>query len=224
MLDVIGRIYVVHCRRLEERRRALEPRLAELARPTRWILDFDPQAIPRATRRRVAPRARLRLRELSVYLKHELVFRTIAEGRDDVVFVLEDDALLPNDFGPLLDRHLRALPPAAGLAYLGESCGLAVEPDEPGGMFGREIGTRSMSAVLVRRDAARLVAAELAIRPIAQPIDLTVNQIIRDRAVPVVWSVPALVPNGSETGRFRHSLGVGWRGARWLERLRRALS
>jgi hypothetical protein len=52
---------------------------------------------------------------------------------------------------------------------------------------------------------------------------------VRARDLIVYWSVPALIANGSETGRFAHSLGVrrrepGWRGrlartvARWRAR------
>jgi glycosyl transferase family 25 len=224
MAGVLGTIHVIHCRRLEARRRVLESRLAVLDRPTRWMVDLDPDTIPPDAWRRVARRARLTRAEVSVYLKHERVFRSIAESGDDVAFVLEDDALLPDDFGAVLDRHLQMFPADAGMAYLGASCGLEMTPQQPGGLFGREHGTRSMSAVVVRPVAARVVADALRIRPIEQPIDLTVNAIIREHDIPVVWSVPALVPNGSETGRFPHSLGVSWRGGGWLGRLRRAFS
>jgi GR25 family glycosyltransferase involved in LPS biosynthesis len=224
MADDLGVVFVVHCRRLRARRRALEPTLTALGWRAEWVVDFDPGTIPPEARRRVVRAARLRRAELSVYLKHEQVFRAIAARADPLALVLEDDALLPDGFDALLAKAVAALPTDVGLAYLGASCGLEVEPDAPGSLFGRERGTRSMSAVLVRPATARVVAAAIAERPIARPIDLTLNEIIRERGLPVAWSVPALVANGSETGRFRHSLGVGWRGGGWLARLRRTLS
>jgi hypothetical protein len=44
-----------------------------------------------------------------------------------------------------------------------------------------------------------------------EPIDLAVNRIIATRRLDVWWSEPPLLLNGSETGRFRHSLGQPWR-------------
>ena len=221
------RVHVVHGRRLVERRRYLEPRLAELGWDARWVESREPETLSPEFRRARVRNRRLTAAELSVYLKHLDVWREVAHhgGR---AFVLEDDPVFPPGFDSTFATYLGALPATFDLVFFGASCGYAVAPAADNPRYGRENGARSMSAYLVTAAAARTLVDALDAASIEDPIDLAVNRVVRARDMVVYWSVPPLIENGTETGLFPHSLGVGWRAswlrrrlARWRERLRR---
>jgi GR25 family glycosyltransferase involved in LPS biosynthesis len=214
LATVAERVYVVHDPRLRERRAHLEPVLAGLGWTARWIEAHAPDGTQSAA---------LRPGEASAYLTHRSVLEAIAAHRTSAGFVLEDDALFPDDFSATFPAYLASLPPAWDLVYFGASCSAEVPPDPGHPRYGRERGTRSMSGVLVGRHAAAVLTADLAARPLAAPVDLTLNEIVRARGLVVYWSVPALIANGSETGRFAHSLGVASREHGLVGRLARAI-
>jgi len=232
---VFDRLYVIHCKRLRERRVHLEPALRQMGWTAHWVEGHDPHEIePAVWRERVS--GRLKRGEVSVYLKHLAVYRDLAERGPAVGFVLEDDAVFPPGFLARFAEYRRALPADFELAFFGASGGAKVAPLSGNPLFGRETGSRSVSGYLLTAACAGRLLAELERRPIARPIDLTINDIVREQGLVVYWSVPALIENGTETGLFEHSLGVHWRqrgfGARlvqgvlarwrgWMERVRR---
>jgi GR25 family glycosyltransferase involved in LPS biosynthesis len=212
-------VYVVHCPRLHERKAYLEPILRRFGWDARWIEEGDPP-IPAARLRR---RARPTPEEVSVYQKHLRAMREIARAGHDPAFVLEDDPVFPDAFPETFSRYLNALPPELDLAFFGASTGLEVGPEPENPLFGREQGTRSMNGYLITARACRALLQALDGAPITAPIDLTLNRVIRERGLRVYWSVPPLIENGTETGLFAHSLGVGWRRGSLRTRLLRRL-
>jgi hypothetical protein len=81
-----------------------------------------------------------------------------------------------------------------------------------------------MSGYLVTGRAAAILWSALEGRPMAVPIDHTVNALIAEHSLAVFWSVPALIENGSESGRFERSLGrARWPGYTAARRMARRL-
>jgi len=201
-------LYVIHCKRLVARRAHLQPVLQDLGWDARWIDSYDPDEIPRRHLLRFKPGARLlTLGEISVYLKHLEAFRRIARQEKSVGFVIEDDAVFPPEFAANFSRYRSALSAPFDLVFFGacEAVG------EDGRLFAERSGTRSMSGYLITAAAAGRLLAKLDDRPILEPIDHAVNRILGSSAFQVLWSLPPLVLNGSETKLFGHSLGVPWR-------------
>lgn len=205
-------VYVIHCKRLAERREYLHPILRGFGWDARWIESCDPGEIPwRHLLRFQWGVSVLTVGEISVFLKHLEVFRHLARSTDALGFVVEDDAVFPADFPAELARCRSELPGSFDLVFLGASCGLGETPDGGRSRLTRQFGTRSMSGYLITAAAARRLLAELDDRPVLEPIDHAVNRIITARGLEVWWSEPPLLLNGSETGRFGHSLGLPWR-------------
>jgi hypothetical protein len=203
---------VVHCKRLVERRDYLSPILRNFGWEPHWIESHDPGEIPRRHLLRFRFGANLlTVGEISVYLKHLEVFRKVAQSEAGLGFVIEDDAELPPDFPAELARCRAELPASFDLVFLGASCGFGESRHDGRPRLTRQDGARSMSGYLVTAAASRRLLAELDDRPMLEPIDLAVNRIIATRRLDVWWSEPPLLLNGSETGRFRHSLGQPWR-------------
>lgn len=209
---MLEKVYVIHCKRLVARREYLQPILRELGWEAQWIDAHDPGEIPRRHlfRFRLGT-PMLTVAEISVYLKHLEAFRCIARSGEAFGFVIEDDAVFPADFAATFTRHRSALPDPFDLVFFGASCGLGDSGGEGHPRFTRQFRTRSMSGYLITAAACRRLLAELDERPILEPIDRVVDRIIRAQALAVWWSDPPLLLNGSETGRFGHSLGLPWR-------------
>jgi hypothetical protein len=215
-------VYVIHSPGLAERRAVLEPALVAAGWTAHWITEPDSAAFTPATRLRYRAHPRLTRSELSVYLKHVEALRRIAAGDREVALVLEDDALLPDDAAAVLSRYQAQLPAGFDAAFLGVSCDLHAAPLPATPLFGAGPRTRSMSGVLITRDCARRLSAWLEGRAIAQPIDITIDEIIRGESLRCYWSVPPVIGNGSESGQYRRAVtNAAWREYPWVRRLRR---
>lgn len=213
-------LYVIHCKRLPSRREYLQPILRDLGWEAKWIESNDPGEIPRRHLLRFQSGVpMLTVAEISVYLKHLEAFRHIGGHEEARGFVIEDDAVFPADFAATFDLYRSSLNVPFDLVFFG-ACAAVVEPPAEGGpRFVEQHRTRSMSGYLITSSAARRLLAALAGQPILQPIDHAVTRILREGGYNVLWSQPPLILNGSETGRFRHSLGVPWREGRDQPRL-----
>lgn len=215
---MVDQLFVIHCKRLRERREHLEGTLRRLGWTGRWITDFDPPEIPRETWRRRGSRS-LRKEEASLYLKHLAAYREMVDSAIGAALVLEDDAVLPDGFPSLLDRYLAALPADCDMAFFATSIGRDAPPLPEHPLYANGHGTRSTCAYLIVRPCAERLLEHLERRPITRPIDLTLDQLVREWNLVTYWSVPAIIEQGSETGLFAHSLGVSWRDPRLSARL-----
>jgi len=205
-------LYVIHCKRLVARREYLQPILRDLGWDARWIDSHDPDEIPRRHLLRFKLGARmLTVGEISVYLKHVEAFRRIARQEASIGFVIEDDAVFPPEFSATFGRYRSSLTAPFDLVFFGASEAAGEPPGDEGRLFAECARTRSMSGYLITAAAASRLLAELDGRPILEPIDHAVNRILESGAFKVLWSLPPLLLNGSETKRFGHSLGVAWR-------------
>lgn len=183
--------------------------------------DHDPRDLGLGFWLRRVRNPRLTWGQISVYAKHIAVLQHIASSHS-VALVLEDDAAWDEGFKTKITAYLAELPAAWNLIFLGASCGLELSADPDKKLFGRSFSTRSMSGYLVTPEAAGQLALALESRPIKQPIDLAVNEVIKDLDLHVYWSVPAVIENGSERGRYPRAMTGGrWRALNPLRFLRR---
>lgn len=206
-------VYVVHSPALRERRAALDRELATLGWTATWIESPDARAWS-YLRYRVSPR--LSRAQASVYLKQLAAWRRIAAGPDERALVLEDDPIFPAGFRGRFEDYLSALPAGAPCVFFGASCGQETSPMAQNPRFAAVDRTRSMSGYVVTREWCRDVLADLDGAPLTRPVDLAVDAVIRRRALPTFWSVPALIGNGSESGAFPRAVTKG----AWRSRLR----
>ena len=216
-------VYVIHSPRLAGRRTALEPVLGALGWDPVWITAPDAAASGWLARLRHRVHPRVTASEFSVYQKHLAALERIARGACDLAFILEDDALIPADFGPRFDRYLDQLPDGCDVAFFGTSYDLFAAPCENTPLFGIGPRARSMSAVLITKRCAGQVLARLSGRPVLQAIDIALDDIIRDTPLACYWSVPPIVGNGSEVGQFPRAITqAAWRQRPWIRKLRQS--
>jgi hypothetical protein len=215
-------VWVVHCRHLMDRRTACLASLRGVGLDARWMEWGDPEDLGLGYWLGRVRQPRLTRGQVSVYAKQLAVWRQIA-GSAAPALVLEDDPVFPPGFAERFASYLADAPPAWDLLFLGASCGLEA-PADPGRVhWARASRTRSLSGYLITADAAARLHAALERLPIQRPVDHAVDAIAGELGLRLYWSVPALIENGTETGRFQSSLrGGAWRRrdlVRWLSRV-----
>ena len=214
-------VWVIHSPKLVRRKEECLAALDTLGWTARWMERPESRDLGLSFWIRRVRNPRLTRGEISVYAKHQALLELIGQERQPAL-VLEDDPIFGADFVARVEPYFASLPKDWALVFLGASCGLERPPDADLRLFARVPATRSMSGYLVTPEAARGVSRVLKSMPIRAPIDLTINGIIRDLDLRVFWSVPALIKNGSETGRFSRSVkGGSWRSLNPLRVFRR---
>lgn len=204
----VDQVYVIHSPRLRERREHLALALEKHSIEATWIESFESHQIGLGLLIRRVRKTSLRRAEISVYLKQEAVYRDMVARAVDVALVLEDDAILEEDFSQRFGEYLHHLPADFDLVFFGESCGARL-PATDNAYFARSPWCRSASGYLITGCCAQILCEHL--RRIDAPIDIKLGLLIGAQGLNCYWSEPPLVGNGSERGIFEHSLGVRWR-------------
>jgi GR25 family glycosyltransferase involved in LPS biosynthesis len=214
--------YVAHCKRLVERKPRIAHQLKTFGLNTVWVEEFDPPEIPDAIWLERVVNDRLSEGEVSIYLKHEQIYRTIAKSGATLALVLEDDAIFASDFGERFPSLLERLPDDCDMAFLASSIYLPLP--EAACADEREFlpieRSRTTVARLVSSQCARDIAKRLDGAAIEISNDLTLDRLIGELDLKTYWLRDPLFVQGSETGVFPSSLGVPWRESTWSGKLR----
>ncbi|MDD9937855.1 MAG: hypothetical protein OXT09_29865 [Myxococcales bacterium] len=202
-------VYVIHCRRLRERRVAMARALAAVGRSAVWVEQHDPP-LDRSVLDRVRE-PRLTPAEVSLYAKHLAALRQAHDRGARWALVLEDDALLTPEAERQLQRALRGIPEDAQLVCIGASARGEVADGRTAVRIERANRMRTNVAYLVSAGGCQTLLGALEHAPIALPIDHAMDRLIEAGTLRAYWSRPALMAHGTVEGTYAHSLGVGWR-------------
>ena len=215
-------VYVIHSPELRERRARLEASLAEQGLVATWVEDpvaatLDPalerryyrgsrlvwMRRTRSTRR--IPFRRLSKREIAVTIAHVHTLKQIGQSKSDWALVLEDDAILADDFAVRFDTWLAEAPADADVIYIGSCSSLRIADTDPGKHFYRKDhpASKCSDSTLFHRRAAAALAPALV--PFALTIDWELNHHFRTLDLNVYWLEPPLVSQGSESGVYPSS-------------------
>jgi GR25 family glycosyltransferase involved in LPS biosynthesis len=214
--------YVAHCKRLGERKRLMAAQLETFGLDAEWVEDFDPPEIPDSIWLERVANDRLSEGEVSIYLKHEQIYRAIAESGPLPALVLEDDAIFASDFGERFPALPERLPDDYDMVFLSSSVYLplpdALCAEDP--EFLRIDRSRTTAARFVSPDCARSISERLGGAPIEISNDLKLDELIKELGLKTYWLREPLFVQGSETGVFPSSIGVPWRESKWSGKLR----
>jgi len=220
--DCVDAVFVLSVRSFAERIAHIEAEMARHGIAFEFVFDFDANAIPEdLIDRRFAPSDMQRSHQ-SLVLKHLRAWELMRERDLTCVLVLEDDAVLADDFSAGLSEALNAAAalPAGWCLYLGRGNNQHVgtrsgPPLLPGGPL------PATDALVFDRAAAERRLDYLASHMITRPADWLIRETDAAIGVPHYWLRTPLVEQGSMNGRFDSVLDRKrqWRG-RWYARLR----
>ena len=155
---------------------------------------------------------------MSLHLKHNYVYKQIAENYDNAL-IFEDDVILSDNFLNKLNNYMYQLPKDWDMLFIGDGCGLHIEkhiikPDinvykkclYPTQWGGNGASKCSDSFVINKKCAIKLCEyiANLKYK-IDLPIDWWLNDVSRYYNFNVYWAEPTIVTQGTETGLFKTS-------------------
>tara|TARA_B100001939_G_scaffold199464_1_gene171492 strand:- start:9593 stop:10279 length:687 start_codon:yes stop_codon:yes gene_type:complete len=133
--------------------------------------------------------------ELSLYLKHQYCFEQQIENGYDLIVILEDDIMLPNNFEEYLDicqSEFINHDPKLDCLMLGSCFGFRSPYVRENRLihYGSNQLTRCTHAMMFSLDAAKMIVKNL--YPVNWPIDFKLNEIIIKENMKVAWTEPAL--------------------------------
>lgn len=142
---------------------------------------------------------------VSLFLKHVQVWK---KQIDDIVVVLEDDAILADDFTHKLNHFVKSLEGTDwDVVFSGECCGIHAHNIVQGQIFYETRTSRGTCMYILNRHVStKLYNTYTHDETVIEPVDHWFNRINRTGEFKYLFSEPTIVGQGSETNLFYTSL------------------
>ena len=146
----------------------------------------------------------IKLSEISLFLKHVEIFK---KELDDIVIILEDDAIFVNNFKNNLNDYLNKLQDIEwDILFCGECCNLHFHK-ENNKIFYETTESRGTCMYILNKGVSKKIYDIFNNETsITKPIDLWFNDMSKKYNLKYLWSEPILVQQGSEIGIFKSAI------------------
>lgn len=200
---MLGKIFICHYKPLKERKKILSEQLNKLGLDYEWVEIYDREEIDINKLKTDLPNMvkplniighqnrTLRMSEISLILKHNYIWEKMIKDDIDNVLVLEDDALLDNDFVEKYYSYTRDLPEDYDLLWVGSCCGLHAPNISLDKHIYQNDGSRCTHAYLISKKCASKMIEQHKINN--SPADFMFNEAIRICGLKNYWLEPDLV-------------------------------
>jgi GR25 family glycosyltransferase involved in LPS biosynthesis len=137
------------------------------------------------------------------FLTHIEIWKKILESGDDYALVLEDDALLSDDFQVLWEKLINEMPDHFDIMYLHEGCGfsiinkLNITPTDKIWYDCHLKESRTCCSYLISKSFCKKLLEN--IYPIFLGVDFELNYLQKKLNSSVYWSYPVLFSEGSSS-------------------------
>ena len=145
---------------------------------------------------------------MSLHLKHNYVYKLIAENYENAL-IFEDDVILSDNFTYILNKYIAQLPKNYDMLFIGDGCNMHIEKSEL--ILNKNIYEKCLSrctdSYIISKKCANKLCEYInnLNHKIKLPIDWWLNVAIRDNKFKVYWSEPTIVTQGSQNGLFKQS-------------------
>ena len=153
---------------------------------------------------------------LSIFLSHFYAYKEVAEKYENAL-ILEDDAILSDNFTNILDKYMNELPKDYDMLFIGDGCNLHIRRDfliknkyiydrinEPTSREGCGFSRCTDSYIVSKKFAIKICEYfDSTNYQIIQPNDVWLNTAILDNKFKVYWAEPTIVTQGTENGLFK---------------------
>jgi len=155
---------------------------------------------------------------MSLHLKHNFVYKLIAEKYENAL-IFEDDVILSENFNETLNKYITQLPEDYDMLFIGDGCNFHIQkhnliPNKniyekclyPTSWGGDGASRCSDSYIISKKCAIKLCNyIENLKDKISLPIDWWLNEAARDINLKIYWAEPTIVTQGTQTGLFKTS-------------------
>lgn len=206
--------YVLHVKTgYIEREESIVSQFSRLDLPFQWVLDYDVPDISPEILRKYNYHGRLRNQEISCCLKHISAWEKIAAGEHPGGLVFEDDVLIDLSrfsvvSGKAFDEFQAISPDGEGCICFGDGCCLYVpwtKTKQDTILYPAEY-VRAADSYWLSKGSAQRMVDHVTQSGFEKPADHLIDLLCRELAIPIYWTAPSVVSQGSHTGRFRSSI------------------
>lgn len=207
---VLDGILVINPRNFVERRQSIERQLQPLGFPYEFVHSYDIGDLTAEVMKQYFRNTLLHPGQQSCALKHLQALRLICERNWQRALVLEDDALLvdnfPDELSATLQESARLPDPHVVFVGSGGNQYIPRRMQVSGQRLYRSTRGRLAEAYVIGSQTARLRIEWIEQHGIPLPIDNLFEQIDRECEITMYWLEPPIVEQGSKNGRFRSVL------------------
>jgi len=149
--------------------------------------------------------------EISVALHHIECFKKIVENDYEYALILEDDVILSDNFMNTLNNYISQLPDIWDMLFIGDGCNMHIKNrliNNPHSNIYLNNFTRCLDSYLITKRCASIILERMQMPNyrIIRPVDLWLNDVIRNNKFNVYWSEPTIVTQGSINGTYKSCL------------------
>lgn len=212
---IIMKIFVLHYSKLIERKHNILAQFrAQNITDFEFIELFDKDNITESQSNAFEPSYDKAI--MSLFLKHQHVYKQITEKYEHVL-ILEDDVILCNNFMNVLYSYYNQLPNDYDMLFIGDGCNLHIDSNKiiPNvNIYKKDVSKENSSKctdsfIISKRCANKLCEyANNLQKKINLPIDWWLNIVARETNCNVYWAEPTIVTQGSQRGIYNSSIPV----------------
>ena len=156
--------------------------------------------------------------QIAISLSHFYAYKEISDKYDNGL-ILEDDAILINNFTDILNKYMDQLPKNYDMLFIGDGCNLHIEKNKliPNQniyekclyptRWGGNGASRCCDSYIISKKCANKMCEYInnLNYKIELPIDWCINVAARDNNFKVYWAEPTIVTQASQNGIFKTS-------------------
>jgi glycosyl transferase family 25 len=156
--------------------------------------------------------------QIAISLSHFHAYKQISDKYENG-FIIEDDALLSENFTDILNQYLSQLPENYDMLFLGDGCNLHIENHKLNPnqniyekclyptSWGGDGASRCCDSYIISKKCATQLCHYIdnLSYKITSPIDWWLNIAARDNNFKVYWAEPTIVTQGTQNGLFTTS-------------------
>jgi glycosyl transferase family 25 len=146
--------------------------------------------------------------QIAITLSHLYAYREIATKYQGAL-ILEDDAILHDNFVELFDYYIHQLPSNFDMFFVGHGCNLHIPQEDiiSNCNVYKKLQTRCTDSYVITRDCAQKIVNyfDNISYKINSPVDFWLNTVLKDLDLEVYWAEPHIVIQGTMVGKYPSS-------------------
>lgn len=198
--------YITHYTPLVERKQFMENQISRFGLNAEFILNYDRENLTTDEIQifdRYHPKLNreLKLSEISLTLKHFKCYKRIIQNNEPYALILEDDALLCDDFNEKITDYFNQLPDDFDMVFLGNGCNMHIDsslivPNKNVYLTGHT--SRCTDSYIISQNFAKKIIDKIynthtSSYKIFWPIDFLLSDLMSEFNVNNYWAEPTIV-------------------------------
>lgn len=194
----VDKVYIVHYKPLIERKKHILQCL-ERNQITNFefVDEFDRDHTPLEVKQTYYKGSILNDPQICITISHFEIYKRILANGYERCLILEDDAVLCDNFASMLQEYCKRLPSGFEIGFLNDGCNLHIpkEQIQPTQVWYKKQATRTCcSYILTKQCCEKLLRHGI---PFQEPIDFELNRLLVKHDIESYWCEPTIVTDGS---------------------------